>query len=277
MKTTSRSNSCMRAGKTTAISRCAFSLIELLVVISIIGVLASITLPAFKGFGKSISVDAAVRQTLGDLALARQTALTTRSTVLMVFASADRSMFGSPLTDNGQLRSYALFATGSVGDQPGRPTRQFITEWRTLPDGMMFLPHKLRRGVYRSDLAATNRSLPYMREQVRVGGARLKNLPDFHLNRPELVSTIEQNGSDVWVTNYLSFPYIAFRPDGGLFYGFDESISIGQGSIFTVGSGDSRELDVIVNTNEPVQHIHINALTGRADVEPLQFGELASR
>lgn len=263
--------------KATPKSWLAFSLIELLVVISIIGVLASVTLPAFKGFGKSISVDAAVRQTLVDLAFARQTALTTRSTVLMLFVSGDDSMFDSPLTDDGQFRSYALFATGSVGDQPGRPTRKFLTEWRSLPEGMVFLPSKLRKERYRTDLAPTNRSLPYMRMPIHVGGDLVRNPPDFHLNRPELVTTVEQNGTDVWVTNYLSFPYIAFRPDGGLYYGFDESISIGQGSVFTIGSGNNRELDVIVSTNEPVQHIHINALTGRADVAPLQFGALASQ
>ena len=58
-----------------------FSLIELLVVVSIIGLLASITLPAMKGLGKSNSLMATNRQLLDDLAMARLMAINNRTTV----------------------------------------------------------------------------------------------------------------------------------------------------------------------------------------------------
>jgi hypothetical protein len=35
-------------------------------------------------------------------------------------------------------RGYALYAERSVGDQPGRATRSYITEWKRLPDGVDF-------------------------------------------------------------------------------------------------------------------------------------------
>lgn len=253
-------------------SRGGFSLLELLVVIVIIGIVAGFTIPALKGFGSSVTVDSAVRQFLSDLALARQSALTTRSTVLVLFSSSDPEMLISPLTDEAPLQSYALYAMGSVGDQPGRPRRQFITEWRSLPDGMLFDPVKLRRQPFISGQGATNRALPYMELPVVVNGTPLAQTPGFHTQRVPLVTTVEQNGSDVWVTNLLAFPYLAFRPDGGLFYGFDETITLVKGSIFTLGEGNARALDVIVNTNEPPKRIHINALTGRAEVQPEVFG-----
>src|SRR5437667_12911594 len=64
----------------------AFTLIELLVVMAIIGLLATIGLPALKGFGKGTGMAGAQRQLLQDLGLARLSAINGRTTVYMVFA-----------------------------------------------------------------------------------------------------------------------------------------------------------------------------------------------
>src|SRR5208282_459333 len=63
----------------------AFTLLELLVVISILGILAALTVPVLKNFGKSDATLGASRQLLDGVARARQLAMSDRTTVYMVF------------------------------------------------------------------------------------------------------------------------------------------------------------------------------------------------
>src|ERR1700722_20253329 len=63
----------------------AFTLLELLVVLVIMGILAAIGLPAIRGMSKSNAIAAADRQMLDDLAYARQRAIAEHTTVYMVF------------------------------------------------------------------------------------------------------------------------------------------------------------------------------------------------
>src|SRR5215471_300874 len=62
----------------------AFTLLELLVVISIIALLAGLAVPIFNNF-KPNAVQAGTRQLLDDVARARQLAISQRTTVYMVF------------------------------------------------------------------------------------------------------------------------------------------------------------------------------------------------
>jgi prepilin-type N-terminal cleavage/methylation domain-containing protein len=140
--------------------RRAFTLLELLVVIGIIGILAASSMPAIRSLSQSNTIASAHSQFLDDLSLARQYAMNRRQTVYMVFvtpmmrAQFDTVRRGLPqplqaqylrqLTNllNHQFTGYALYAERSVGDQPGRYTPRYLTGWKTLPDGIYFDTNK---------------------------------------------------------------------------------------------------------------------------------------
>lgn len=128
-------------------ARAAFTLVELLVVMAIIGVLAAIGLPALKGMGSTNDVSAGIRQLMDDLSYARIKAINERSTVYVVFVSdiimrepwSEQEKIEVAKHANLQFTSYALFTKRSLGDQPGPGRPRYITDWRTLPQGT-FIP-----------------------------------------------------------------------------------------------------------------------------------------
>ena len=142
---------CHHAKFTIQNLRRAFTVLEMLVVITIIGFLAALALPHLPGMTRANSMTTAVQQLLADCALARQLAMSHRSTVYMVFVppysggppavpSTRRTATTTLLAH--QYGAYALVSLRSVGDQPGRPHPQYLTEWKPLPDGVFIAPWK---------------------------------------------------------------------------------------------------------------------------------------
>ena len=137
----------------------AFTLLEMLVVLVVIGILAGLALPAIRGSLESRAIDAASRQVLEDLSFARQKAISQRSTVAMVFLPGDvlSINYNAAIFDadeqkavkrlqSGAYTEYAIFAFRRVGEQPGRQTRGYVTEWKSLPEKTFFATNQIDAG-----------------------------------------------------------------------------------------------------------------------------------
>lgn len=250
-----------------AAANAGFTLIELLVVMVIIGILASITLPALKGIGQSNLNAAATRQILDDLAFARLRAMNERSTVYMVFvpptmqtrlaAEAGNSSDLRLLTNlfGGQFTRYALLSARSVGDQPGQARPRYLTDWKVLPDGIMFAPYQFNFSPSaQGNPNEYSRPLPY------------KEFPF-----PDRDSKL------------FPLPYIGFNAQGQLLSQRDELLVLARGTVFYAldPQGGYRltapdvQLTPPPRPNAPPQtqtnsymFVRINWLTGRAQMDP---------
>ena len=231
----------------------AFSLIELLVVVAIIGLLSAVTLPSLKGLNKSNVLKTTHRQLVDDLTLARTMAINNRSTVYVVFLTpviSDAGLLGNlPPTEleriaeliPGQLTAYALYTTRKAGDQPGRENPSFATDWKFLPDGVFFDPQKF------------------------IDDVSLLEIPD-PVMRPLASRWIEK----FFITEnpQVPLPVLGFNAQGQLITGRDEVISFREGSIFVPrdanGNPQVGPIDLVDKSGGDVHHVHVNWLTGRA-------------
>lgn len=248
----------------------AFTIIELMVVIAIIGVLAAITLPAIRGMTKSNAMIAANRQLLDDIAYARQRAIADHTTVYMVFVPPNViNLVNFPTNGldsvavkqyinlyGGQYTTYSFLSLRSVGEQPGRSTPRYLTGWRSLPNGVFIATNKFQIPIpFALPVPQPFRNFPFT------------NAFPF----PLATNT---------VTGTMALPYIGFDYLGRLLPqrdGYsDIYIPLARGSIFyprnpVTGNYVNQAADVQENppsnsvNNSNV--IHIEWLTGRAKVE----------
>jgi prepilin-type N-terminal cleavage/methylation domain-containing protein len=257
----------------------AFTLLELMVVLGIIGLLAAITLPSLKNIRQSNTLVSAGRQLVDDLMLARARAISERTTVHVIFVppDIDRMDFSATPDANrkvanrlltGPFTTYALFAERTVGDQPGRPLFRYLTSWRSLPEGVFVAPEKFVETP--AHWAPGNNVPDEARVFAFIDG---RNLPARKLPFP---------------TNYgedQRLPHVAFDPQGRLVRKKDNStenelrlgsevIPLARGSILIrrdERTGAVLEFDVREsppgNAVDNYHRVRIDGLTGRAQVE----------
>lgn len=140
----------------------AFTLIELLVVIAVIGLLSYAAMPVLKNITKADSITAAYRQLINDIAYARRLAMTTRSTVYMVFMNNSNNIMDSTVYTGvnktaeldflagiagAQFNGYTFYSERRVGDQPGQKVPNYLGGWKTLPQGIAIAPWKFYGGA----------------------------------------------------------------------------------------------------------------------------------
>ncbi len=256
----------------------AFSLIEMLVVMAIMGIMAALAVPALKNFGRADAMIAADQQMLNDVARARQLAISQRTTVYMVFVPTNfwtqpwtSSTWTNSLTTDEltaavnlcdkQLTGYTFIAYGALGDQPGQHRWHYLAPWQQLPDGTFIAQQKFM-GLPQSF------TIPAYNPNVSIYGfAETNTIP----------IPVETN-----TVNLPSLPYIAFNYlgqltlDGQTVLGRHEYIPLARGTVAPAIDPATRAFQLNppqVSENPPGNStniynlIDIDPLTGRATLE----------
>ncbi len=260
-----------------------FSLIELLVVMAIIGILAVIGLPALRGLGGSNDIAAAHRQIMDDLSYARFKAINERTTVYVVFVSQD---ILTPVYNNQQklevakhadlqFTSYALFTRHSLGDQPGPGNPRYITEWRTLPEGVFIYTNKFNLqgagapDAIRAAIPLPQRPFSYVNIPFPTTAGKIIKMPVIAFDYQGRLVSFDSNGNQRQVTEDMVIPIVK----GSIVYPQEsrdktKKTSLEAAELIETPKGNY--------TNNPV--IRIDWLTGRArSIKPEKFDFYASR
>lgn len=112
----------------------AFTLVELLAVIGIMGLLAAVGVPALKGLTGSGGRKQALSQVMGALEIARNTAISTGTNAAVIFPD---STFG--LGDAYKYRSMAVVAWNPTTTSPAT----MVGSWIVLPQGIALFPNSI--------------------------------------------------------------------------------------------------------------------------------------
>lgn len=272
------------AGRTAQGRRAfAFTLIEMLVVIGIIGALAAIATPSLKGLKQANLLASANRQLLDDLGMARLKAMSERTTVYMVFVPTNIAQMAGNFSRpedrrvatnlaKGVYTTYALVSRRTVGDQPGHFTPRFLTGWQTLPQGVV-IPELKFSGTTGSQFIRDTRFDNASLQMCGLSFDRVTGLP-FPTSQ----------GTEA-IANNIALPCIGFNSQGQLVNGAgtllrrDEVIPLIRGDVLfgRDAAGQSRYLvrhegsvNRVLTTND-VQSVRVNWVTGRAKVISAEF------
>ena len=118
----------------------AFTLVELLAVIGIMGLLAAVGVPALKGLTGSGGRKQALSQVMGALEIARNTAISTGTNAAVIFPDIGFSATGAD-PNPYKYRSMAVVAWNPTNTTS---PATMVGSWIVLPQGVAFFPNSLR-------------------------------------------------------------------------------------------------------------------------------------
>jgi len=220
----------------------AFTLMEMLVVVGIIGMVIAIGLPSIEKLARPSGMGVAQRQLLDLCTYARHLSLSTRSEIHICFitqelAAVDTNRWsGSDAFLVNQLlgsqnRGYALYADRSVGDQPGRSVPKYLTDWDALPDHIFISTNEF---FFNFTYDRSTNDAPFLYKSIRF---------------PHVDSTNQLNAPNL---NTFVVPMISFNSRGQLSSGRDTYIPLSQGSVvYRYNADGSRFAKQVPSTIDP--------------------------
>ena len=196
----------------------------------------------------------ATRQMLDAVGRARSLAISQRTTVYMVFvpalSDAQKSAPANLVLVDKQQDGYAFVTLRSLGDQPGRSTPHYLSDWKALPDGSYIVPQKFQPFNPLSQVM----SIPNLNPGGSPAVYQIYGFP--HTNTIPFPTETDPH-ADV--------PYIAFDSLGRLASQRDEFIPLAKGNL--VASSLNYTEQPAGNSISNYNIIKIEWLTGRAHLE----------
>ncbi|MBU6409371.1 MAG: prepilin-type N-terminal cleavage/methylation domain-containing protein [Verrucomicrobia bacterium] len=279
-----------------------FTLVEMLVVISILGLLAALAVPAIKNMGKADAGLGASQQLLDDIGRARQLAMANDTTVYMVFVPTNFWAVSTNVAGLGpqlqfqtlnavsnlmdkQMTGYTFMSYGRVGDQPGQHQWRYLEPWKNLPEGTFIAEQKFNQAPAIYSYSSTNALVitnQITGRKFYVYGFATNGGPTSPL--PPIPFPLETTPTNV---GPVSLPYIAFNYQGQLVqwrYGVeslaaqDEIIPLSRGAVlpalannatrnYSFDSPQVLESPPGNGTNAAFTLVDVDALTGRATLQ----------